>query len=57
MIELGLILLLIGLSWWLRPEAVRHRWLGHVARHGKNAEQRARAARLLDLDRNRDLHS
>lgn len=57
MIELGLVMMIIGLSWWLRPEAVRRRWITHVATHGKDAQQRAMAARLLDLDRDRDLHS
>ena len=57
MIELGLVLLVIGLSWWVRPEAVRRRWLQHVARHSKDPEQRARAARLLRACESRDLHS
>lgn len=57
MIELGAALLVIGLAWWLRPEQVRRWWLRHVARHGKDAEQRARAARLLEIDQRRDLHS
>lgn len=57
MIELGAALLIIGLSWCLRPEAVRCWWLGHVARRGKSAEQRATAARLIDIDQRHNLHS
>jgi hypothetical protein len=57
MIELGVALLIIGLSWWLRPEQVRQWWLQAVARRSKDPQRRARAERLLDLDQRRDLHS
>lgn len=57
MIELGVALVIIGLSWWLRPEQVRQWWLQWVARRSKDPERRATAARLLAADRSRDLHS
>lgn len=57
MIELGLVLLLIGLCWWLRPENVRRRWLQHIARHSKDPAQQATAVRLLAVNDKRDLHS
>lgn len=57
MIDLGLIALAIGLCWLLSPKRVRRWWLRRVAAHGNNPEQRARAARLLRMDTNGDLHS
>lgn len=55
--HIGLVLVLIELSWWLRPERVRQWWLQRVARRSKDPEQRATAVRLLAADRSRDLHS